>query len=110
MRTELDTYKENQVYLRPDGKFIWLISVDPISKIKSKEKDRTAYFRLGNVKQKGDEFNDDLIIIENSPTDSVIAFEKTKNYSINLDNFRKLSPVYIGTITENKLKDISRRM
>ena len=109
MRTELEKFHENQVYLKEDGSYIWLTSVDPVNRIKSTEKDRTAFYHIGRVKKKKDEFDDSLVIIENAPTNSVISFDISKSYSINLAALRSMCPIYIGTITDNKIKDIQRK-
>ena len=109
MRTELDKFKENQVYLIEDGTFLLLISVDPVSKIKKTEKDRIAFYHVGRKKMTSDEFDDNLFIVENEPTNSVISFDISKNYNMYLSDLRKICHTYIGTLTDSKLSDLARR-
>ena len=110
MRIEIDKYAEHQIYLRNDGSFVWITSVDPITKFKQNETDRRCIYFTGRVKQKSDEFNDDLFVVENDTINSIITFDISKSNSCTLHELRTRESLFLGTLTKDKIAQYAKRM
>ena len=108
MLKDLCRYNEKQIYLLKDGSFVLITGVDPITKFKKDEKSRICYCRVGHSHNKGDEFKDCVMVVEDEPTGTVISFDFNKIANLTVKELRDKEAYYLGTLSETKLKDYER--
>lgn len=109
MKNVFEKFATNQVWLRADGTFILIKSVDPLTKIKNTDKDRMIFYITGDRRISGDEFNDDIYIINNDSTDSDISFNMKKTLSATIASFKNMEMMYLGSLTQECIDDIVRK-
>ena len=109
MKKSFEKFSDNQVWLRADGTFILIKSVDIITKIKNNDKDRMVFYNVGKVRASGDEFNDDMYIINNESTGADISVNMRKTLSGTIASMKNMQMMYLGTLTEECLNDMNRR-
>ena len=109
MKTDVTRYQTNQIYLLNNGAYVFIASTDPLTKFHSDERSRTCYCKVGHSRRKGDEFkNGHSVVLEDAGSNVAITIDCSKNQNFTMEELRNREAMYIGTVSEEKVKLIQK--
>lgn len=87
MRNDLNVITDGQLLLLKSGVFVYVMDVDPISKLKSDDRSRNCSCRIGHIYKKDEQLKKNgqyIGIIEDGRNNQIISIDmsKIKNYTI----------------------------
>ena len=108
MKTELNRYEVNQLYLLNDGRFALIIDVDPVTKFSATENDRNLRVRYGRTRSKKDGLGGPYdMFIENEPTNTNVVIT-TRAERMSIAAFRRIEAKYFGKLTDDAAKRFAK--
>lgn len=107
MKTELERYEVNQLYLLNNGNFALIVDVDPVTRLSATENDRRVRVRIGHTRRKNEGMGAYDMIIENAPTNSSIVIG-TSSIRVTMTEFRSMEAKYFGKLNEEATKRFAK--
>lgn len=105
---EIDKFKEYQIYLLLSGKFILITDVQPSNKMHASEKDRRCHFVYGKSYTSKSQLLSNTMIVNDKNTANSMVFDCDKIVGSDLAFIRNNEARYIGTLTDEKIKQFSQ--
>ena len=107
---DLERYQPNQLWMMKDGTLFFIISVDPISKLRSSNKDRMIAGRKVKPRSQDKTLSDDLVMFTEPQSGIIYQMDIRSTINMSMKDMRNNEAAYIATLTQSMLDKVNRQL
>lgn len=107
---DLERYQPNQLWMMKDGTLFFITSVDPISKLRSSNKDRMIAGRKVKPRSQDKTLSDDLVMFAEPQSGIIYQMDIRSTINMSMKDMRNNEAAYIATLTQSMLDKVNRQL
>ena len=107
---DLERYQPNQLWMMKDGTLFFITSVDPISKLRSSNKDRMIAGRKVKPRSQDKTLSDDLGMFTEPQGGIIYQMDIRSTINMSMKDMRNNEAAYIATLTQSMLDKVNRQL
>lgn len=111
MKNDLTPVIAGNVYILKSGEIIYVMDVDPVTKMNSDDKGRSCSCRFGHIYKKNEQFKSNNMyigIVEDARHNQAIAIDMSKMKSFTIAEFYPMIATCLGKLSDDKIKTFKK--
>ena len=107
---DVERYALNQVWMMKDGTAMLILGIDPISKLRSSNKDRDVSGKKVTLRSQNKTLSDKLVIFTDPASDIIYQIDLDSSISMSIKDMRNREAGYLFSVTNSLMEKVNRQM
>ena len=107
---DLERYQPNQLWMMKDGSLFFITGIDPISKLRTSNKERTVSGRKVKPRSQDKTLSDDLVMFTEPQSGIIYQMDIRSTINMSMKDMRNNEAAYIATLTQSMLDKVNRQL
>ena len=107
---DVERYALSQVWMMKDGTAILILVIDPISKLRSTNKERNVRGKKVTLRSQNKTLSDKLVIFTDPTSDIAYQIDLDSNISMSIKDMRNREAGYLFSVTTSFMEKVNRQL
>lgn len=107
---DVERYALSQVWMMKDGTAVLITGIDPISKLRSSNKERNVRGKKVTLRSQNKTLSDKLVIFTDPTSDIIYQIDLDSNVSMSIKDMRNHEAGYLFSVTMSFMEKINRQL
>ena len=107
---DVERYALSQVWMMKDGTAMLILGIDPISKLRSSNKERNVRGKKVTLRSQNNALSDKLVIFTDPASDIAYQIDLDSNISMSIKDMRNNEAGYLFSLTVSFMEKVNRQL